>query len=443
LVQDEALPAPPSEPSQPSASIAPPDADANAILMDVITAYKPAPFEFLSQKAAEVIETPSTRIQKAGQAKANEKRRGLEVTMQGRLGEENRRAAMQRTGGNEKSERAVLAGLRWLAQHQNADGSWSEDGNGPIRAAMTGLAILCFLGHGETPDSPELGPPVRKAVNCLLEVASNNRGRLSMERSFGGPGVYAHAIGAYALSEYYTLTQDQRVKDPLAQAIWYIVHGQSSDGGWSYGYSRGGNSDTSVTGWQIQALKAAYMTRLDFPYVEAALDRAMFDLKRVQGASGGFGYRTREDNFGLAGVGALCTLLWKGERDRSVSAAIHYILDRTEQDMPLNYDAPNANLYAWYYDTEACLMYGGDAWTKWNGWFQDQIADHQSPDGSWPPPPGVSGKGPTGPQQDPSGAGPCYRTTLCVLMLEAYYRYLPANWEWKGPTTAVAADQGN
>ena len=40
-----------------------------------------------------------------------------------------------------------------------------------------------------------------------------------------------------------------------------------------------------------------------------------------------------------------------------------------------------ADLYAWYYDTQACLMFGGTAWGKWNRLFQDEIANHQSPDG--------------------------------------------------------------
>ncbi len=26
----------------------------------------------------------------------------------------------------------------------------------------------------------------------------------------------------------------------------------------------------------------------------------------------------------------------------------------------------------------------------------------------------------------PDGAGPAYRTTLCILMLEVYYRYMPS-----------------
>ena len=42
-------------------------------------------------------------------------------------------------------------------------------------------------------------------------------------QNFPQTAVYEHAIGAYALGEYYSMTQDERVKDVLIQAIAYIV----------------------------------------------------------------------------------------------------------------------------------------------------------------------------------------------------------------------------
>ena len=49
---------------------------------------------------------------------------GLPGNMAGRAGGTARMTAMKMTGGKEKSEKAVLAGLRWLVKNQNADGSW-------------------------------------------------------------------------------------------------------------------------------------------------------------------------------------------------------------------------------------------------------------------------------------------------------------------------------
>jgi hypothetical protein len=244
-----------------------------------------------------------------------------------------------------------------------------------------------------------------------------------MTPMFTQSGVYEHAIATYALGEYYTMTKDDRVKDLLTQAVAHIVDGQAPDGGWQYAYAKGPDSDTSVTGWQIQALKAAHLSGLNLPGVDEALDKAMLDLKRVNGPKGGFGYRTATDSYSLTGAGVLCTYFWKGEKDKVVRDGVKFILDETEKNYPVVYKSEKANLYAWYYHTQACLMFGGSAWTKWNKWFQDQITDNQSPDGSWP---AIAAKA-AGPQADERGAGPFYRTTLCVLMLEVYYRYMPTN----------------
>ena len=73
---------------------------------------------------------------------------GLPSSMQGRAGGTARAQMMKQMGGKEKSELAVMKGLRWLKDHQNEDGSWSDE----FKPSMTGFAILCFLGHGETPE---------------------------------------------------------------------------------------------------------------------------------------------------------------------------------------------------------------------------------------------------------------------------------------------------
>lgn len=350
---------------------------------------------------------------------------GLPSSMQGRAGGTARQQMMQKTGGKEKSELAVMKGLRWLKEHQNEDGSWSDE----HKPAMTGFAILCFLGHGETPESPEFGPTVKKGVDWLLARGNEFQGRMSLTKEgwgTGNAGVYEHAIATYAMGEYYTMTKDERFAELLKLAVTHIVQGQAPDGGWNYRYSKEPNSDTSVSGWQIQALKAAHLTGLGVPGVDEALDKAMLDLKRVQGPKGGFGYRKAEDRYSLTGVGVLCTYFWKQEKgDKVVKEGLEFMLSQSDKEFPVKYKHDKADLYAWYYNTQACLMYGGSAWTKWNRLFQDEIVEAQSQDGSWPP---VAGQSPGGElQRKPDGAGPYYRTTLCILMLEVFYRYMPIN----------------
>ncbi|MDB6153112.1 MAG: hypothetical protein JWL90_1565 [Chthoniobacteraceae bacterium] len=347
--------------------------------------------------------------------------KGLPSTMAGRMGGTARTMMMDKNKGKDSSEKAVMAGLRWLKQHQSEDGSWSPE----FTPSMTGFAILCFLGHGETPESPEFGPTVKKGLDWLLQRGGEFQGRMSLTKDGwgGNDGVYQHAIATYAMGEYYTMTKDDRYAELLKQAVKYIVDGQAPDGGWNYGYRKEPNSDTSVAGWQIQALKAAHLSGLNIAGVDEALDKAMVNLKRVQGKNGGFGYRTPEDRYSLTGVGVLCTYFWKQDKDKVVREGIEFMLKETDEKYPVKYNGKDANLYAWYYNTQACLMYGGSTWSKWNRLFQDEIATSQSKDGSWPR---------TGAKDNPGGlelkndgAGPFYRTSLCVLMLEVFYRYMP------------------
>ena len=107
------------------------------------------------------------------------------------------------------TEVAVLKALEWLKEHQETDGSWDlikrsnlnkETGN----AAMTGLGLLTFLAHGETPTSERYGETVEKAIRYLVSSQQADGG---FTRLRSGPDVYAHAIATYAVSEAYGLTQ--------------------------------------------------------------------------------------------------------------------------------------------------------------------------------------------------------------------------------------------
>ena len=307
--------------------------------LQAITTNAATPAAFQLQAAMPQVKMPATndmskQLANMAQAVSTKMGSGLPGTMSGRAGGMARAQAMQKMGGKEKSEKAVMAGLRWLKQNQSEDGSWSKT-DPTTNAAMTGLALLSFLGHGELPESPEFGPTVKKAVDWLLAQGVKNQGKFVPQ--INQPGCYAHPMAAYAMGEYYTMTKDDRVKDVLTQGIRTIIDGQAPDGGWQYGYTKGPDSDTSVAGWQIQALKAAHLTGLNIEGVDAALDKAMLNLKRVQDDKGNFGYRKqsdRGDNPSLAGVGVLCTYFWKGEKNELVRDGIKFILEQVGGQIP-------------------------------------------------------------------------------------------------------------
>ena len=335
-------------------------------------------------------------------------------------------------GMKKEDDENVLRALRWLQSQQQSDGTWGSE---KFKGAFTGLALLCFLGHGETPQhSAEFSVVVTNAINALVKEGNENQGCMTFRKNqfADQDSPYVHAIGTYALCESYTMTKDPRLEPLVRQAVDYIVKGQRADGGWSYRYDttpdvpkeKQYKSDTSVSGWQIQALKAAHLTGIaGMEQVKPVLNNAMKNIDRVfSSKDGSFGYRLPYDRKGnLTGVGVLAKLFWLGRADDEVRAGLKNITSKE-----LDYHSPDFNFYAWYYDTQACFQAQGSAWDWWNSRFQTQLTSQQSSDGSWPPleqktrePGGMAAAG--------GGDGPLYRTTLCCLMLEVFYRYLPTS----------------
>jgi hypothetical protein len=392
--------------------------DVSSPSLDVIaTANANATFKVAAPIVKVVMKADAASLN-AGSAKVGLGGGNVPGTMSGRFGN-GRRKLMEKNKMTTAAEAAVLRGLEWLRKNQSADGSWGEQ----FKGSMTGLALLCFLGHGETDKSPQYGVTVNRAVDWILQNGTKFQGRLHMDDSFKrNADVYEHGICTYALGEYFTMTKDERVIELLRQAIGYIVQGQGPRGGWMYNFDKTAD-DLSVSGWQVQALKAAHLTGLNIPGVDAALEKSVECIDKVwKGPKGGYGYRGAEDRYSLTGVGVLCRLFWKGTHG-DVNKGMDYIMEETDKNKPVKYKSDSADLYAWYYHTQAALMFGGSTWAKWNRWFQDELVSVQNPDGSWPAP----GHKNHGPMNEESMTGKVYRTTLCILMLEVFYRYMPSN----------------
>ncbi|MGB6223134.1 MAG: hypothetical protein WBG04_19045, partial [Haloferula sp.] len=117
-------------------------------------------------------------------------------TMSKRCSPEDRMARLLESGGTEQCEVAVVKGLDWLQKTQNPDGSWTGD----KRAAMTGLALLAYLGHCETPLSEKYGETVLKAITYLVDMGVKKKGRL-VDGNEPNPMPYEHGIATYALGE--------------------------------------------------------------------------------------------------------------------------------------------------------------------------------------------------------------------------------------------------
>ena len=181
-------------PPAPTVATAPPPPSVPAMAMTT-TNMSTTAFTMQAPTLAPPTISPDVAVQQAAPSVSSQGLPGLPGPMNAR-GTRGRSAAQQQYGAKPNSEQAVLKALRWLQTQQKTDGTWGTTDEG----AMTGLALLCYLGHGETPDnSPEFKVVVANAINALIAEGEKNEGRFSYFKDFSKqPSVYQHAICTYA-----------------------------------------------------------------------------------------------------------------------------------------------------------------------------------------------------------------------------------------------------
>jgi len=349
--------------------------------------------------------------------------------MKSRCSSAERLQKLAESGGSPECERAVSQALEWLKSKQNEDGSWGSTHKG----AMTGLALLCYLGRCETPDSPFYGDNVMKGILYLIELSKKNEYGLFTTKPENISGAYEHGIATYALGEMYTLARMGSkslpgMREAFERGVEIIIEQQNDRGSWQY-YTKGitegvkvASSDLSVTGWQYQALKAAQHTNLKISGLKPAVDKAVDYLEATQTKDGGFGNPDREkhyNQYSLTGVGILGIQTLGKAKSQTVRKGVAFAYDLFNKEPP-SWNT-NANLYCWYYYAQSFFQNGGEEWAFWNKTALPEILANQTPQGNWKNETFDLSIGST----TPAGSDrEIYRTALCTLMLEVYYRYL-------------------
>jgi hypothetical protein len=344
--------------------------------------------------------------------------------------------------------------LRWLARHQNPDGTWSSSefgarcsagpclgkGESDFDEGATSLALLAFLGAGYTQLSKDelwdpvepgrrlhFGSVVKKGLQALLA-------RQDPEGCIGPRGpkfMYNHAIATLALCEAYGMTAASPLQEPAQKAVDFLVAAQNPGAGWRYGV-RTGENDTSVSGWAVMALKSAELSDLSFPRKSTEGAIAWIDRATERGPSPRVGYTHagsgkvyipgRNEQFAehptMSAIGLLSHLFIK--KDRSDPTLATSLL----ADLP-EWKDNHIDFYAWYYSTLALYQFDGPSgphWKKWSDPVKDALVANQKvarngcESGSWDP--RVDRWG--------SEGGRVYATAINTLTLEIFYRYYNA-----------------
>lgn len=314
------------------------------------------------------------------------------------------RANARRYGATAASEAAVEAGLLWLAKVQEPDGRWDAakwGANANVDLGVTGLATLCFLGAGHTHSGQQYSNTVRKALDWMVR-------RQTADGNLGWTTFYEQGIATMALSEDAGMLPSKKYRDAAQKALNHIINKMGPDGGFGYG---GPGNDTSVTGWQVMALKSGKLSGLQVP--DSAIEKCKTYLAKAINPDGSTGYRYNTGGGpAMTATGLVCRLFLEyGLQDANVVNAAN-LTHRT--GVQIN------NEYYNYYGTLAMFQIGKPYWTEWNNKFCDAVVARQVKDG-----------GPLHGSWDPAGTayggygGRVYVTAMYILSLEVYYRFLP------------------
>jgi hypothetical protein len=329
-------------------------------------------------------------------------------------------------GGTTMTEAAVARGLRWLANHQNDDGTWrlsrfervhdcncGGHGQFDTKSPGTALALLPFLGAGQSHLNGRYKSNVSRGLRWLVQNQKED-GDLRADEH-GNAGMYTHGQAAIVLCEAFAMTGDEELRVPAQKAIDFIVKGQYRDGGWRYqpGPSSA-PSDTSVVGWQLMALQSARAANLNVP--EMTLLRANTFLDSVQSDGGAqYSYIARSSPTEVMTAEALLCRMYLGWNKKQNPALTRGAQLLVERHLPTK---DHQNIYYWYYATQTMHHFGGDEWEQWNLHMRDVLTQTQETSGhragSWTPRESHADRG-----------GRIYITSLAVCTLEVYYRHLP------------------
>ena len=333
----------------------------------------------------------------------------------GRRGE-GRQRGLAAHGGSAASEAAVAGGLAWLARHQADDGSWRFDLSGcrcdgacrhrgtvTSTTAATGIALLPFLGAGHTHEDGSHRETVTRGLYYLMSrMRATPRGGDLSEGT-----MYGHGVATLALAEAFGMTTDRMLLPYVRDAVRFTETAQDLHGG-GWRYLPGQPGDTTVTAWQLAALKSAALAGVAVP--SPTIDGVCRFLDRVSVRDGeGYGYLSPQDRGCTSAIGLLCRVYTAWPEEATIDRGLARLARR----------GPDREaVYQNFYLAQALLLRRHPAWDRWNKRNRDTLVARQDrighEAGSW-----------AFADPDTAPGGRLGHTALAILTLEVYYRLLP------------------
>lgn len=284
-------------------------------------------------------------------------------------------------------------GLKYLAESQNARGSWND--NTGSEPGVVGLVVAAFLAHGEDPNHGPYAKNIRNALDFIISQQNDRTGYI-------GSSMYNHAFATKALAESYGVIDHPGIAPALKKAVDLILSAQSRNrfGAWRY-TPDSRDADTTVAGSQLVTLFAARNAGIGVP--DEAIKKGLAYLARCRGSDGSYGYTSSSGGKPtLTAIGSLCFSLAKETDSKGFEASLAYLkknLDYRDRYYPYYYE---------YYMSQALFHADEEVWREWNSRNIRYLGTIQSRDGSFP-----------------GNQGSAFSTAGALLSLALNYRFLP------------------
>jgi prenyltransferase beta subunit len=323
------------------------------------------------------------------------------------------------------TQAAASKGLEWLASHQNADGTFGEQSLIAGTTAAPALAVMAFISAGHVPGKGPYGEVMNKSIDYVL-AGQQDSGLLSRHPNANGT-MYEHGINTLMAAKCYPLIdQERKFKSAhvLKLSVALLLEAQQYNGkskrmpytgGWRY-QPNSPDSDISVTGWQILALRAAEGCGMEVP--KANLAAAHDYIRRSACPDGGFAYQPGGiPNQARTGIGVL-TLELLRDLDPDLGPDDHAKEALAGGQYLINNPPDNPQMDFYYYGAYYCSQ----ALNQLGGKYRKVLLRPKSGDGK------RSVRDILLAQQEKDGsfragnpmelhAGPAYRTAMAILAL--------------------------
>ena len=172
--------------------------------------------------------------------------------------------------------------LRYLANTQLEDGSWSGGQNG---AGITGICVMAFMASGEDPDFGPYATHIRKALRNMIINQNPQTGYMT---GYGHGSMYHHGFAMLALSEAYGAVNEEllwegsetpanrrrTIGKALELAVRCALTAQEKNpwGAWRYS-PVSQDADTTVSGTVLMGILGARNAGIEVP--NEAIDKAL------------------------------------------------------------------------------------------------------------------------------------------------------------------------